>query len=179
MFQSAISAGIATRPMPYGLCASARIAHNSIATANAASSSLHVGIGHLAVSSDPPRPDRVVMVDVIVAAYREQFSQRRLNVAGLVDGAALDHRGLAVPMPRQAEAGQRPRQHRLLQLRLLPALAVVDRHIDTPDLAVSAPGDAADLVETRRRQPLATRGPRDDGFGFHVESEFARRTVRH
>src|ERR1700704_6662368 len=115
MFQPAISAGAATWPMPYGLCASARAAHSSIATVNAANSTLRVGIGHLAVSSDTPRPDRVVMVDVIVTAHREQFSQRRLHVASLVDGAALDHRRVAVPMPRQAEAGQRPRQHRLPQ----------------------------------------------------------------
>src|SRR5207245_10077101 len=102
------------------------------------------GIGHLAVSGDTPGPDRVVMVDVIVAAHREQFSQGRLNVAGLVDGAALDHRRFSVPVPRQAEAGQRPAQHRLLQLRLLPALAVIDGYIDALDLAVSAPGDAGD-----------------------------------
>src|ERR1700752_4397787 len=132
MFQPAISAGVGARAMPYGLCASARVAHSSsMATANAASPSLREGIGHLAVCRDTPRPDRVVVVDVIVAAHGEQFSQRRLDIAGLVDGAALDHRGLAVPMPWQAEAGQRPRQHRRLQLRRLPALAVIDRYIDT------------------------------------------------
>src|SRR5437899_12964691 len=109
MFQPAISAGVAARPMPYGLCASARAAHSSVATANAASSSLRVGIGHLAVSGDTPRPDCVVMIDVVVAAHSEQFSQGRLHVAGLVDSSALDHRRLAIPMPRQAEAGQRSR----------------------------------------------------------------------
>src|SRR5258705_13902744 len=148
-------------------------------TANAASSSLRVGIGHLAVSSDTPRPDRVVTVDHIVAAHREQLGHCRLTVTGLVDGAALDHRRLAVPMPRQAEAGQRPRQPRLLQLRLLPALAVIDGYVDTPDFSAPGPGDAADFVETRRRQPLAARRPGDDGFGFHVEGEFACRTVGH
>src|SRR5437588_3695670 len=156
MFRPAISAGVATRPMPYGLCAFALVMHNNVAAANAASSSLRIGICYLAVFSDAPGPDRVVMVDVVVAAHREQFSQGRLHVAGFVDGTALDHHRLAIPMPRQAEAGQRPRQHRLLQLRLLPALAVVDGYVDTPDFAASAPGDAADFVETRRRQPLAS-----------------------
>src|SRR3981081_3513735 len=112
MFQPAISAGVATRPMPYGLCASAGVARSSIATANAAHSSLRVGIGHLAVSGDTPGPDRVVMVELIVPAAREHFSQRRLNVAGLVDGAALDYRRPAVPMPRQAGTGAPPPPHR-------------------------------------------------------------------
>src|SRR5437879_4601538 len=179
MFQPAISAGVAARPMPYGLCASARVAHSSTATANAAGPSLGVGIGQLAVFGDAPGPDRVVMVDVIVAAHREQFGQRRLHVAGLVDGAALDYRRLAIPMPRQAEAGQRPRQYRLLQLCLLPALAVIDGYVDTLYFSASAPGDAANFVKTRRGQPLAARWPDDDGFGFHVEGEFARRTVGH
>src|ERR1700740_1071668 len=126
MFQPAISAGVAVWPMPYGLCASARVAHSTMARANAVSPILRVGIGHLAVCSDTPGPDRVVMVDVILAAHRQQFSQRRLHVAGFVDRAALDYRRLAVPMPRQAEAGQRPPQHWFLQPRRLPALAVID-----------------------------------------------------
>src|SRR5437588_10348876 len=138
MFRPAISAGVATRPMPYGLCAFALVMHNNVAAANAASSSLRIGICYLAVFSDAPGPDRVVMVDVVVAAHREQFSQGRLHVAGLVDGAALDHRRFSVPVPRQAEAGQRPAQHRLLQLRLLPALAVIDGYIHALDLAASA-----------------------------------------
>src|ERR1700745_2486224 len=102
-----------------------------------------------------PGPDHVVMVDVIVTAHREQFSQGRLNVTGLVDGAALDHRRLAVPMPREAEAGQRPRQHRLLQFRLLPALARSDGYMHAPARAGSGPGEAAYFGKTRRRQPLA------------------------
>src|SRR5258705_3907816 len=114
-----------------------------------------IGIGHLAVSCDAPGPDRVVMVSVIVAANREQFGQRRVDVTGFIGCAALNDGRLAVPMPGKPEAGQRPRQHRLLQLRLLPALAVIDGYIDTPDFAASGPGDAAYFVKTRRRQPLA------------------------
>src|SRR6266436_1008478 len=149
----------------------------SAMTESAATSSLR--IGHLAVGRDTPRPDRVVVIVVIVAAHREQFGQGWLNVAGLVDGAALDDCRFAVPVPRQSETGQRPRQHRLLQLRFLPALAVVDGYIDTPDPAVAAPGDAADLVEAGRRQPLAAGRARDDGLGFHIECELARLAIRH
>src|SRR6266566_1582749 len=101
----------------------------SATTASAATSCLR--IGHLAVSRDVPGPDRVVMIIIIVAAHREQFGQGRLNVAGLVDSAALDDRRFAVPVPRQSEAGQRPREHRLLQPRFLPTPAVDDRYIDT------------------------------------------------
>src|SRR5216683_4929693 len=150
MFQPAISAGVADRPMPKGLCACARVAHASATTTNAAMHSSRVGIGHLAVSCDAPGPDRIVVVIMIVAANREKFGQRRLDVTGFIDGAALDHGGLTVPVPGKPEAGQRPCQYRFLQLRFLPALAVIDRNIDTPDLAVPAPGDAADLVKSAR-----------------------------
>src|SRR5260221_5847614 len=90
------------------------------------------------------------MVSVIVAANREQFGQRRLDVTGFIGCAALNDGRLAVPMPGKPEAGQRPRQHRFLQPRLLPALAVIDRDVDTPDLAVAAPGNAADLMKAWR-----------------------------
>src|SRR5258708_1652171 len=121
-------------------------------TESAATSSL--SIGHLAVSRDTPRPDRVVVIIIILAAHREQFGQRRLDIAGLVNGAALNDCRFAVPVPRQSETGQRPHEYRLLQLRFLPAPAVVDGYIDAPDLAVAAPGDAADLVEAGRHQQL-------------------------
>src|ERR1700730_1030356 len=117
--------------------------------ANAAMQSSRIGIGHLAISCDAPGPDRVVMVMVIVAANREKLGQRRLDVTGFIDSATLNDGRLTVPMPRKPEAGQRPRQHRFLQLCFLPTLARIDRDIDTPDLAVAAPGDAANLVKTR------------------------------
>src|SRR5258708_39755991 len=148
-------------------------------TANAAMESSRVRIGHLAVSCDAPGPDRVVVVKIIVAANREKFGQCRLDVTGFICGAALNYDGFAVPLPGQPEAGERPGQHRFLQLRFLPALAVIDRDIDTPDLAVTAPGDAADLVKSGRAQPLATRAPRDDGFALHVKRELACRSGRH
>src|SRR3981081_728893 len=115
---------------------------------NAAMQSSRAGIGHLAISSDAPRPDRIVVVIMIVTANREKFGQRRLDVTGFIDCAALNHSGLTVPMPGKPEAGQRPCQHRFLQRRFLPALAVIDGDIDAFDLAAAAPGDAADLVKS-------------------------------
>src|ERR1700730_6411267 len=114
------------------------------------------------------------MVIVIVAAHREKLGQCRLDVTGFICGTTLNHGRFAVPLPGKPEAGQCPRQHRLLQPRFLPALAVIDRDVDPLDLAMSAPGDTADLVKAWCAQPLATRGPRDDGFGFHVERELTR-----
>src|SRR6185437_10398291 len=103
----------------------------------------------------------------------------RLHIARLVDRTALDHGRLPVPLPRQAEAGQRARQHWLLQRRFLPVLAAVDRDIDTLDLAMPAPGDARYLVETLFLELLSARRPRDDGFRLHVKGEFTGRAVRH
>jgi len=94
-----------------------------------------------------PGPDRIVVVERIVAAHRKQLGKRRLDIARLVNGAALNGRGLAVPMPWQTKARQCPSEDRLLQLGFLPALAVIDRNVDPSDLAVAAPGEAADLVK--------------------------------
>src|SRR3981081_1926954 len=117
-----------------------------------------MGISYFAAGCDAPRPDGVVVVEIIFAAHSQKFGQRRLDVTGFIFGAALNDGALAVPMPRKPESGQRPRQHRLLRLRLLPALAIVDRDIDTLDLAAAAPCDAADLVKTGCVQPLAAGG---------------------
>src|SRR6202042_3244767 len=116
---------------------------------------------HLAIRCDAPGPNGVVVVIGIVATHSEKLGQCRLDVTGLICCATLNHGRLAVPSPGKPEAGQGPRQHRLLQPRLLPALAVIDRDVDPLDLAMSAPGDTADLVKAWRAQSLATRGSRD------------------
>src|SRR5258708_4742454 len=140
MFQPAISAGVAARPMAYGLCACDGPAQASSHRANTAMQALRIVIAHLAIGSNAPGPDRVVVIEIALAADREKFGQRRLDVTGFIDRAALNDGRLAVPMPREPEPGQRPRQHGLLQLRLLPALAIIDGDIDAFDLAAAAPG---------------------------------------
>src|ERR1700748_3824393 len=104
-------------------------------------------IAHLAIGGDAPRPHRIVVIEVVFATDGEQLGETRLHIAGFIRRAALDDRRLAVPMPRQAEARQRARQDRRLQLRFLPGLAAVDRDVDPLDLAASAPGDAGDLAK--------------------------------
>ena len=96
--------------------------------------------------ADAPRPDRVVVVEVVDATNCEQFAERRLDIVRLVDGTALDDDFLSAPLPRHPKAGQRPRQHRLLQLGRFPVPAGVDGNLDALDLAVPAPGEAGDFV---------------------------------
>src|SRR5579871_3844711 len=137
------------------------------------------GIAYLAIGCDAPRPDRVVVIKKILAPYGEQLGQRRLDVAGFVGGTTLDNGWLAVPSPGQAKARQCPGQDRLLQLCLLPGLAVIDGHVDPPDLAASAPGNSIDLVKSGSRQLMAAGGTQNDGLCFHDKRELACGAVRH
>jgi hypothetical protein len=70
----------------------------------------------------------------------------------LVNRAALNDDGWSFQC-------HRPCQHWFLQLRFPPTLAVIDRDIDAPDLAVAAPGDTADLMKIPARS--AAGRPRD------------------
>src|SRR6266540_4285195 len=60
-----------------------------------------------------------------LAAHGHELRARRLRIAGLVPGAALQYRRTAVPAPGHAEAGEGLGEHRLLQRRLRPAAAAV------------------------------------------------------
>src|SRR3954453_5951758 len=134
-------------------------------------------IGHLAVGRDAPGPDRVVVVEKILTTHREQFGERRLHIAGLIDRTALDHGRLAVPPPGQTEACQGAGEQWLLQSRPPPTLALIDGHLDASDLAMPAPGDAGDLVKAGRIQALAARRTRDDRLRLHIEGKLPRRAV--
>src|SRR3954464_479071 len=125
IFQPASSSGVATRPMPNLLCARTD-AVEAITPITAIINKSRQRIGHLTVRRNPPRPDRVVVVNGIFAAHRDQLCQCRLDITGFLSCPALNRGGVTFPLPGQAEAGQRPRQDRVLQLRPLPALAVVD-----------------------------------------------------
>src|SRR6185295_4316155 len=96
--------------------------------------------------------DRVVVINDGAAVLGDELVARRLNGAGLVDGARLEHRWTAVPLPRQAKARERPRQYRRRQRRLRPALAAVGGNLDPPDRAAARPGDAGNFVEPRTLQ---------------------------
>src|SRR5690606_32466182 len=80
-------------------------------------------IEHLARVREPPRLDRVVVIGRARAAARAHLVDLRLHRSGLVDGAALQHRGRAVPDPVDREAGERLRQHEIAQPRRTPVAA--------------------------------------------------------
>src|ERR1700716_675190 len=110
MFQPAISAAVAGRPMPKDPSAGAEVAPTSAATATVAAWSSRIRIGNLAVTGDAPGPDRVVVIEIIVAAHRQKLGKCRLDITGLIDRATLNDGGVPVPVPWQPEAGQRARQ---------------------------------------------------------------------
>src|SRR4051812_48108136 len=121
MSQAAISAGVIGLPR-LGPAAAAAPAPRASAR-NAARESLRVDMLHLPFRVDrPARRPVVVLADErrdrrrprALAALGDDLRARRLHVAGIVPGAALEHRRPAVPAPQGAEARERLRQHRLL-----------------------------------------------------------------
>src|SRR5262249_57169304 len=113
-----------------------------------------------------------------LAALGEERGAARLLIAGLVDGAALQDGGAAVPIPRHAEAGEGLAQHRRLQRRLRPALAAVGRDLDLADAAVAGIGEAGNLVEARRLHVQPGRGMGDERLHLLREVELPGFAVR-
>ena len=101
------------------------------------------------------------------------------TIAGLVDGARLQQRRLAVPAPFMREARQRLRQHRLLsraRCQLTPPSNDTSTCLMRP---LPRPGKAADFIDARAFQRLFRAGKRDDRFGVDQPGEAARRAVGH
>src|SRR5262245_48082327 len=154
MSQSARSASVTDWPR-FGVSAAAPEAK---ANAAATSKLLRIDMFHLALAVDPPAGDDVHVphrksrhrhIDSRLTALGGDLRTRRLCIAGLIPGTALQHDRLAVPAPRHAKAGERFAQHRLLQRRLRPALAAIGRDHDARDAAVAGIGEARDLIEAR------------------------------
>src|SRR3569832_728692 len=104
MFQALTSAGVASRPMPGNGSLPCACAPSAAAAMTAASSdSRNLDILHLAVFLHQPGLDAVVVIGRTRAAHGAQLRPGRLHVAGLVDRAALDDGGLAVPHPVEVE----------------------------------------------------------------------------
>src|SRR5579871_2011265 len=119
---------------------------------------LRIDMPDLSLGVDRPTGDGVVVLAGErehrwrlggLAALRYELFAGRLHVAGLVEGAALQDRGAAVPSPRHAEAGEGLGQPRLLEGCLGPALAAVGRHQDLGDPSSAGIGDPGNLVDAR------------------------------
>src|SRR5262245_37982931 len=133
--QGARSAGSIGLPRP-GPAAEAMPAQNASAIAKAYRSSSRVDMFHLPARIDTPARDGVEVLvreghrgngRLQLAARGDEFGARRLHVALLVRGPALQGGGPAIPAPRQTKTGQRPRQYRLLQRGLRPRVAAIGR----------------------------------------------------
>src|SRR5262249_13775976 len=112
MSHSARSASLIDWPRP-GVSAAALVASMSAAATRKV---LRIDMFHLALVVDGPAGDHVHVshrkrgdghVHFRLAAFGDDLRTRRLHVAGLIPGAALQHHRLAVPAPGHAETGQR------------------------------------------------------------------------
>src|SRR5688572_23410167 len=150
------------------------------ATAANAALSLADDIAHLPSGVDGPRLDRVVVLhEADDGALLLNVLHGRLHVAVAVDRAAHQHRRLAVPVPRRLEAREALVQDRLLELRLAPGLAAVDRDVDRANLAGARPREPGDLVEAGAFQLHAARRIRDHRLGLHHHAELPPLTFGH
>src|SRR5438067_1422817 len=116
MSQSARSASVTFWPRPGVSAASAPPATTTSAVATVSAKPLHIDMLGLPLVVDRPAHDVVHVahrerrhrrVDPGLAAFGPHVGARRLHVAGLVEGAALQHHRLTIPAPGHAEAGKR------------------------------------------------------------------------
>src|SRR5215813_1587913 len=175
---AATSAAVASRPSPgpgVSLIMAAGLAHPASATTQMATPMrLRVDILHLAALRHAPGLDGVVVEDGVVAMLGHQLFPRGLYLTGAVRRTALQDGRRALPLPGDAEAGQRARQDRRREHRLGPRLPAVRRHLDLDDGAVARPGDAGYLVEARAVHGEPRRRTRDDRLHVHRIREHER-----
>src|SRR5215475_3586823 len=135
MSQGAISAGAIDWPN----CGTSAGAGSDAHSAAHAARQLSIRIGRLALFVDAPARNRIVVIDPAQAALGSECCACRLHHAGVIGGAALQHRGAAVPLPRRAEAHWRLGQDWILQSGGCPALSTIRGHLDLPDAPIARP----------------------------------------
>jgi hypothetical protein len=86
------------------------------------------------------------------SAYVDELRTRRLYVPGLVDGAALQLRWSAIPIPGQAKSRQAFGENGLLKASFFPARATVCGNVDARDPPAAGPRQAGDFVESSRAE---------------------------
>src|SRR5262249_16195142 len=117
-----------------------------------------IRIGRLPLVVDRPGLDGVEVVGAGQPALGDELRARGLHHAGVVGGAALQHRRRAVPLPRRAEARECLWQYRIAERCRRPALAAVGRDLNLPNAAVAGPSEPGNLVEARALEQMAGRG---------------------
>src|SRR3954454_24108755 len=134
MSQRARSDSLIFWPRPGGSAASAVPAVNAIASGMRTrllrtEITLHIDMFRLPVALDGPAHDVVHVphregddrrVDLRRAALGPHLLARRLDIAGLIPGPALQHDGLAIPAPGHAKARECLRHHGSIKRRLRP-----------------------------------------------------------
>src|SRR5688572_19949594 len=156
MSQPAISAGLASRPMPSGLRAVASglpawdfgaaemIPPPAAASASTpmprAASLRNLDILNLAVLVQMPGLDAVVVIDRVRPAQPAQLRLARLHVAALIHGTRLQQQLAAVPVELVVEARERLVPGRAVELGAAPVAPAIERNVDARDLAAAGPG---------------------------------------
>src|SRR5512144_1347766 len=104
MSQPAISSAVGARPMSKrgssaaaGLPCAPAVPVTAHRTNEASSALSDLDIPHLSIRLHAPRLDGVVVIDRPGTTHGTQLRHARLDLARLVDGAALQQRGTAVP----------------------------------------------------------------------------------
>ena len=119
------------------------------------------------------------MIDRSGATNGAQLAIRWLDITGVIHSTRLQNDRLAIPVPRQAEAGQCLGLNRGFQLGALPVDAAIGRDVDLFDLAAARPGQAGDRVVALFKQLLAARRGTDNRFAFLNRGVLAVLAVRH
>src|SRR5262249_58923629 len=118
MSQEATSSGAAMRPR-FGFSASAAL-ETTASTEATARRWLCINMLDFPILRNAPARDPIEMVECLRAAIGDELGARRLEIAGIVGGAALQDGRSAGPVPRHAEPRQRHRQGRVRQRRQWP-----------------------------------------------------------
>src|SRR5579883_1159662 len=170
-----------------GLCAKLAPVSNARATAKA-NNGLRIDMLDLPFAVDGPTGDAVVVLVrekqgarkglLGLAPRRHKLGAQRLHVPGLVPGAALQDRRLAIPAPRHLEAGERLVEDGRLQRGFAPALAAIRRHQDLGDPPGAGIGDARNGVVARLLEVMAERRVSDEALHLHQEVEPPRFAAR-
>src|SRR5262245_53837881 len=105
MSHDAISSGAAMRPR-FGVSATAA-SETTVSAKAAARSRLRVDMLDLPILGNAPARDPIEVVECLGATIGDELGARRLGIACIVRGAALQDSWPAVPAPRHAEPRQR------------------------------------------------------------------------